>query len=295
MNRFISIAFYMFFILIVCGCGPTKTERDMAERLDKVEAMLTQTQIEMTAITKSLRATQDEALKARAAIIELEKNHRKATMISDFYTLKGEVFIVNRADESFQLGGVCLSVYSKKEFDDYIKRVRGEKEKTLRSLYVRLKSADDSHKKTLAEYDALQEDTNEKYPILKLVKQESWPQSLKDDYNKRKKRLDELGSPLGGVLERKKTEIKRIEKSIALVISGDFYYQNLPAPKITTQTNSNGSYKVVLKRNEQYVLVCNAKKWDEQLYWFVPILPLANEQNSAEILLNNNNIHKGEF
>ncbi|MGY3303770.1 hypothetical protein ACVK1X_003069 [Pseudomonas sp. PvR086] len=174
--------------------------------------------------------------------------------------INGQIFIITRGGESIPLGGVIVSAYTQKVFQDSLPKI----------------------------YKAIVQDASALTPKVEFLSGEAdklWESSKK--FTGTKGSVSKLSKILNQWLAtanlRDATYRELLEKT-----SGRRYLAELPQTSAKTQTDATGKFELALPSKKQWVIAACASreiaKEKEKYCWFT------KSNNEKYLLLNNNNI-----
>ena len=177
-------------------------------------------------------------------------------------TVNGETFIVTKGGQNINLGLVEVDVFSIDTLLPYLLERRKEMDDQLSVLWKKIKAAK-------AEYDKAFQEVEYAF---------RW------DFDKTEKALKARDTA-----ERKWLKLRAEEKAVA---SCDFFFRALPAPLISTKTNSEGKFNIRIPGSGLHVIAASARRQVsddvETYYWLKEIDP--TDGNKQTVVFSNDNL-----
>lgn len=177
-------------------------------------------------------------------------------------TVNGETFIVAKGGQNINPGLVEVDVFSIDTLLPYLLERRKEMDDQLSVLWKKIKAAK-------AEYDKAFQEVEYAF---------RW------DFDKTEKALKAREAA-----ERKWLKLRAEEKAVA---SCDFFFRELPAPLISTKSNSEGEFNIRIPGSGLHVIAASARRQVsddvEKYYWLKEIDP--TDGNKQTVVFSNDSL-----
>lgn len=189
--------------------------------------------------------------------------------------LEGEVFVVTKGGQNYKLGLVATALYSLDTLKPYLDQKKKEADTELARLAPLIESAKAAKdSKETAERAAFEAELHANY----------------SDPNRR---------PLEAAAEKARSERDAARNAYYDLLSerrhflsGSYYFDALPEPIVTTQTNSDGKFAIEVPTKGQFAIAATAKRSvgdsTEHYYWLTQIS--LDGAPKKTIMLSNNNL-----
>lgn len=258
----------MLIPLLLCGCGPAKSEIEARSQLERANSRVAELSKENYEISKRLTQAQAELLAAQGKMDDLEGQIKRNLPPPDF-DVSGEVFIATKGGTSYKLGAVEILAFERKEIDEWVKARADAQFEALKKIEPDLKAA-------------------------KLEKADAF-----DIYNKvflddvsRYSEARQATKTAESLFNIKTEQLLKIVKVQSYILSCAFFFDQLPLSEKRTRTNSDGKFKLSLDRDKNYVLAVHAQRAvggsAENYGWVIPVEKPSG--SSVEIALTNANL-----
>lgn len=202
--------------------------------------------------------------------------------------LEGEVFIVTRGGENIKLGLVEVQAIAEEDIKDFVLQKTRIAQDSLAKWNPIVEAAESRADSARAVVDSLESVADS------LRKTDRWWAS--SDYDDV---LDKMAVARENVVELN-SAVPRSTR--ARWNNPPFFFEDLPEPVVTTQTNSDGEFTLPLKRNERYAVVAKAERdagqrflgipVPEKYYWM--IWTTLEGEPTKQLLLSNDNLVRSE-
>ncbi|HEY5344926.1 MAG TPA: hypothetical protein VIK62_01120 [Verrucomicrobiae bacterium] len=282
------------FVSVLSGCGSSSEER-------QAKTELAETQNELTAIRAELLATQkdrkedaqksaseiellhkqlldakNDLLNAQTKLLASQEDVKRATPPPSCEVV-GDVFIVTRGGVNFKLGLVSVQVFEKTDIENYVAKKKEEQVKLLAEFELNLKSAqNDLDQSIIAKNNADDANTVAAHSGSKQTEEAAYA----------------VFSAAWDLKRQKEEKLASIKAEGRALLTGSFFFSQLPRPELVVKSNADGQFRFTKKRDMQVVIAASAGRAigdnTEQYFWLIPVTN--TEGNSTEITLSNDNL-----
>jgi len=290
----IKAILFCAFVSVLSGCGPSSEER-------QAKTELAETRNELTAIRAELLATQkDRKEDAQKASSEIELLHKQlldakndllnaqTKLLASQEDVKratpppscevvGNIFIVTRGGVNFKLGLVSVQVFEKTDIDNYVAKRKAEQAKLLSEFELNLKSAqNDLAQSIIAKNNADDANTVAAHSGNKQTKEAAYA----------------VFSAAWDLKRQKEEKLASIKAGGRALLSGFFFFSQLPRPELVVKSNADGQLRFSIKRGMKVVIAATSSRTvgdnTEQYFWLIPVTN--TEGSLTEITLSNDNL-----
>jgi len=193
--------------------------------------------------------------------------------------LSGEVFIVTKGGHNYKLGLVPIALYSLETLKPYL----DQKEQQAQTELARLGPLAEAAKSEMDAKDKAKAAAFDVY--LKGISSEANKSVLEAAHNQADKRWQAAMGAYYSLLDEQ-----------SKFVSGAFYFDGLPKPLVTTQTNSDGRFTIEMPTKGDFAIAANAYRTvgdsTEHYYWLIKV-SLDGAAKKAIMLSNNNLTSEG--
>lgn len=282
------LAGILFFSLT--GCGPSAGERQAISELVEAQKKLASANAEalkqekirneaaakfsadIELLRKQLVEAQQELANSKSKILALQEDVKRNTP-TPTYEVAGEIFIATKGGANFKLGSVNVQVFEKSVVDKFVTEKNTEQAALLKELTAEY----DKAKKKWADIIANWSSTYATGDPMVWRAGFAFP-TLNKEVNTQNDYLCSL------------------EKRRADLVSGAFFFNDLPKPKISVRSNSEGRFRFSMARDVEVVIAASASRTVgdniERYFWLVPVT--CPNEAATEIALSNNNLSNVE-
>lgn len=218
--------------------------------------------------------------------------------------LEGEVFIVTKGGENYKLGLVPVALYPLDTIKRYIDERTQERDKELSPLNPQVEAAEAEVQRADAEETSAM--NSEEGPEVKAAEAEvlrSQVEVLRADAaevqrveaaetSAEKSENTDAFSRAEANWEKAEKILSPLSQRRAALLSGNFYFHNLPKPLAITQTDSDGKFKIEIPVEGEFVVAATSQRSvgdsEEHYYWLLRVS--LDGASSKSIMLSNNNL-----
>lgn len=293
---------YVFFgllVLMLIGCGPSAGERRVKTELDETQKKLTATSAESLVIEKARReeaakfSSESELLRSKLELLckqlsetqrDLTNSQAKALALQEeikrntppaAYEVTGEIFVVTKGGVNFKLGLVNVQAFEKSVIDKFVAEKNREQGNLLKEVGLKM---DEINK----EIDAYKPTAEAAVKAFSAAKYGST--TYERSYQTWKTTIQIEG--------QKSSNLAPLLREQDKLFSGSFFFELLPKPKLSVQSNSDGRFRFSVTRDVEVIIAASAFRTVgnsvERYFWLVPVT--RPDGASTEITLGNNNL-----
>ncbi len=208
-------------------------------------------------------------------------------------SLQGQIFIVTNGRDNIKLGLVTVKLYNYDDISSYLVKRKTEygelvnKEKQLvdtakaaaNNAKQSADNAEQNENNTLNAYTAAPYDDPNQSSL------EAANQQAQDESNQASEAYRSADESYREAINQSKD-----------ALAGSFFFENLPTPNQTTQTDADGKFTFEIPENGQYVVAAQAQRdvidSTEYYYWMIQVS--LNGASSKSMMLSNDNLSNAQ-
>ena len=197
--------------------------------------------------------------------------------------VSGDVFIVTKAAANLKLGLVTIAAYPESVIVGHLARRRVTETETAAFLDAEIAKATRRHANAQGAAQSAAT-VLEKMPLVAETEDEA-------RFNARHVQREKVDDAYARA-SRELSATSELKGQRARLGSAGFYFEQLPAPIVSTKTDADGKFTISLTPNERWVLVANAQRQvmdrTEYYYWMLRVVP--NIKSTDRVFFSNDNL-----
>jgi hypothetical protein len=185
------------------------------------------------------------------------------------FVLKGEVFVVTKGAQNVRLGRLGVYAFEPSDFNAYFNQRVTAFTARYTELMGKWKANDAEMPSAIERAKANRETAYRRSGTWDEAKTEALAKSAEKD------------------LASLESSNENIQAELTRMLSGQFFFESLPAPQASAVTDSEGKYQITLPKNKPYIIVAAGTYLDDDLFWVIHLPP--TKQDNADLTLSNDN------